>query len=102
MKISDISNNMDQIGKLDTSGSRQKEENNINQTAETEVKTGTKVDISSASVEFSKAAEQMDTVPEDRANNIERLKMMVHNGSYNVDSKKIAEKIVKDSIENIM
>ncbi|MBN2420194.1 MAG: flagellar biosynthesis anti-sigma factor FlgM [Deltaproteobacteria bacterium] len=103
MKINEISNNMNQIGNLESSQSRLKETASVNnQPAEKEFEKGAKVDISSTSVEFSKAAEKMENVPKDRADKVEQLKMMVQNDTYNVDSKKIAEKVLEDSISNII
>jgi len=103
MKINEISNNMNQIGNLETSQSRQKEADNVNnQAAEKEFEKGAKVEISNTSVEFSKAAEKMENVPRERAEKVEQLKMMVKDDTYDVDSKKIAEKVLDDSIENIV
>ena len=105
MKINEVSNNMNQIGNLESSSSqtRLKEAGNVNsQGTEKEFQKGTKVDISKTSVEFSKAAEKMENVPKERAEKVEQLKMMVKNGSYNVDSKKIAEKVLEDSVTNIV
>ena len=103
MKINEISNNMNQIGNLESSQSRLKEAGNVNnQPAEKEFDKGAKVDISNTSVEFSKAAEKMENIPKDRVEKIDELKMMVKNDTYNVDSKKIAEKVLEDSISNII
>ena len=103
MKINEISNSMNQIGNLESSQTRLKEAGNVNsQTAEKEFQKGTKVDISKTSIEFSKAAEKMENVPKERTEKIEQLKMMVKNDTYNVDSKKVAEKMLDDSITNII
>ena len=101
MKINEIQNNLNQIGNLESSQGRLKETGSVNnQPAEKEFEKGTKVDISNTSVEFSKAAEKMENVPKDRADKIEELKMMVKNDTYNPDSKKIAEKVLEDSLSN--
>ncbi len=103
MKINEISSSINKVGNLDPSQARPKEADNLSsQTAEKDPGKGTKVDISQESVEFSKAAEKMEAVPEERAAMIEQLKTMVKNGTYNVDSKKIAEKVLADSITNII
>ena len=103
MKINEISNNMNQIGNLEPSQTRLKEAANVNsQAAEKEFQKGTKVEISQTSVEFSKAAEKMEKVPEERAEKVEKLKMMVQNDTYDVDSKKIAEMILEDSLSTII
>lgn len=103
MKVNEISNNMNQIGNLDSSQGRLKEAGNVNnQTDDKGFEKDTKVDISNTSVEFSKAAEKMENVPKERADKVEQLKIMVQNGTYNVDSEKIAEKVLEDSITNII
>jgi flagellar biosynthesis anti-sigma factor FlgM len=103
MKINEISNSINKVGNLDPSQARPKETDNLSsQTEEKDSGKGTKVDISQESVEFSKAAEKMENVPEDRAAQLEQLKMMIKNDSYKVDSKKIAEKMLEDSITNII
>ena len=103
MKINEISNNMNQVGNLDSTQSRVKEAENVsNQPSEKEFDKGTKVEISSTSVEFSKAAEKMDNVPKERTDKVEELKTMVQNGTYKVDSEKIAEKVLEDSVTNIV
>ncbi len=103
MKINEISNKTNQIGNLETQQARLKETGNVNsQAAEREFQKDTKVEISKTSVEFSKAAEKMENIPEERAEKIETLKMMIKNDKYNVDSKKIAEKVLEDSISNII
>ncbi len=103
MKVNEISNNMSQVGNLDSTQSRLKEAGNVSgQAAEKEFDKGTKVDISNTSVEFSKAAEKMENIPRERAEKVEELKMMVQNDAYNVDSKEIAKKVLNDSIENIV
>ena len=104
MKVNDISNNMNQIGNLESSQNRVKEaDNNVdNRAAEKEFEKGAKVEISNTSVEFSKAAEKMENVPKERADKVEQLKMMVQNNTYEVDSKDIAEKVLEDSVTNII
>lgn len=103
MKINEISNNINQVGNLESSQNRVKEAESVNsQAAEKEFEKGTKVDISNESVEFSKAAEKMEKVPKERAEKVEQLKMMVQDGTYEVDSEKIAEKVLEESISDIL
>jgi|WetSurMetagenome_2_1015567.scaffolds.fasta_scaffold1318121_1 negative regulator of flagellin synthesis FlgM len=103
MKINEVSNSINRVGNLDPSQARPKESDNVSsQTAEKDSGKGAKVDISQESMEFSKAAEKMELVPDERAARIEELKTMVKNGAYNVDSKKVAEKVLADSITNII
>ena len=103
MKIDDISRDMNQIGNLETSNNRQTgEERRASSISEGVPQPDAQVDLSNASVEFSRAAKKMDEVPEERAQKIEDLKVKVQNDTYNVDSMKIAEKIVNDALSNIV
>jgi anti-sigma28 factor (negative regulator of flagellin synthesis) len=97
MKINDLSHNISNLGNLETTANKQKEEQrNAIQVTSNIVHTDAKVDFSNTSVEYSRAAEKMEEIPEDMTNKIEILKMMVNNNAYNVDSAKIAEKIIND------
>jgi flagellar biosynthesis anti-sigma factor FlgM len=99
MKINDISNSLGQLGNLDSNVVKNKEDQNSAENVDQKnSQSGTRVEISNTSVEVNKAVEKMDVVPEERVKKIEDLKMMVSNDTYNVDSKKIAEKIMNDSL----
>lgn len=103
MKVDDISRDMSQISNLETSNNKQTEgDKKSSSIPEGIPQPGAKVDLSNTSVEFSRAAQKMDEVPEDRARKIEDLKVKVQNDKYNVDSMKIAEKIVEDTLSNIV
>jgi flagellar biosynthesis anti-sigma factor FlgM len=103
MKIDDISQKLGQIGNLETYTKKQaEEENKVPKGPENKPQPDAKVDLSSTSVEYSKAAEKMDEVPEERAKKIEALKAQVMNDTYHVDSKNIAEKILDDTLFNIV
>ena len=94
---------MNQIGNLESSQNRLKEAGNVgSQTAEKQFEKGAKVEISSTSVEYSKAVEKMENVPRERSDKVAELKLMVQNDTYNVDAKKIAEKVLEDSVKNII
>lgn len=102
MKVDDISNSIEQINNPTTSSSkRAEEEKRPFHVTEKTAQPGTKVDLSDRSVEFSRAAEMMDNVPQDRAEKIDDLKTKVRNGTYNVDASGIAEKILDDALANI-
>ena len=103
MKIDDISQQITHIKNFETSGHQKTEDNKISaQGSDTNVQPGMKVDISSTSVEVSKAAELMEKVPDERAKRIEELKVMVRNDTYKADSKEIADKILDDPFANII
>jgi negative regulator of flagellin synthesis FlgM len=99
MKINDLSHNINKIGNLETAAKKQKEEEtSVNPTTATSVQSGERVELSNTSVGYSNAAEKMEEAPKDRTDKIESLKMKISDGTYNVDSRKIAEKIIKDSL----
>jgi negative regulator of flagellin synthesis FlgM len=101
MKISELSRNIGNMGNLETTASKQKEEDvNASQAASTAAQSSEKVELSNRSVEYSKAAEKMEEVSKDRTDKVESLKMQVSNGTYSVDSRKVAEKMISDTLFN--
>jgi len=99
MKISDVSHTIGKIGSLETAVKKQKEEDgNAAAAASASIQTSERVDLSKASVEYSNAAEKVEEVAKERTEKVESLRMKVNSGTYNVDAKKIAEKIVNDSL----
>ncbi len=103
MKIDDLSPHLNQANTLDNTVRRPVEEENKSTPKASEKidQPGAKVDLSDTSVEFSRAAEEMGKVPEERIKKIEDLKNEVKNDTYNVDSVKIAEKLVDEVLSNI-
>lgn len=99
MKINDLTNNISKIANLETTANRQRdEENNTNPATSNIARSGEMVELSNTSVEYSNAAEKMEIAPVERALKIENLRMQVQNDDYNIDSVKIAEKIIKDDL----
>jgi negative regulator of flagellin synthesis FlgM len=103
MKINDLSHNINKIGNLENAAKKQvEEEKNANPAISASVQSGERVELSKTSVEYSNATEKMEETPKDRADKVETLRMKVNNGTYNVDSSKIAEKIVNDALFNTL
>ena len=104
MKIDNISQNIGQIENLDSTTTKPADKEITSGTAVPEKvdQQGTRVDFSNTSVEFSRAAEKMDKVLEDRMKKIEDLKKEIKDDTYYVDSKEIAEKIIDDTLSNIL
>lgn len=101
MKLNDISQNISNLKGLYPSLSP-KEHQTSQEVEEVAPPTRTEVDLSDKSVGFSRATELMHKVSEDRAQKIEDLKTKVRDGSYNVESKDIATKIIEDALTNIV
>ena len=58
------------------------------------------VQISQASADIAKAKEIINEQPEVRTEKVNQVKQAIKNGSYEVDGKKVAEKIIKENILN--
>jgi flagellar biosynthesis anti-sigma factor FlgM len=106
MKIDDISQNISQINNLGTTTNKRAEEESKTEKgfekAAQPGQPGARVDFSKASIEFNRAAEMMDRVPEERAEKIEALNKKIMNDTYDVDAAKIAEGIINDTLTNKM
>ncbi|PKN65449.1 MAG: flagellar biosynthesis anti-sigma factor FlgM [Deltaproteobacteria bacterium HGW-Deltaproteobacteria-15] len=96
MKINDISRDLG-IGSTSAESlqSRKVDRQQEEVTPVEEQGQGEEVSISSASVEFSRAAEMMEKESPERAMRIQELQKAVQDGTYEVDSAKVAEKILK-------
>ncbi|MBN1106110.1 MAG: flagellar biosynthesis anti-sigma factor FlgM [Deltaproteobacteria bacterium] len=57
---------------------------------------GAEVRISSTSIEFSRAAEMMETESPERAQRIKEIQEQIQQGAYRVDSARVAEKILSE------
>ena len=62
----------------------------------------TRVDISTASQEFRKAAEAMEAETPERVERVNRIKEAVQSGQYHVDARKVAEKVIRESLLDIL
>ncbi|MBN1849916.1 MAG: flagellar biosynthesis anti-sigma factor FlgM [Deltaproteobacteria bacterium] len=101
MKLNDISQSINNLKGLDSSSSP-KEHQPPQEVEKVAPPTRTEVDLSDKSVEFSRATELMHQISEDHTQKIEDLKTKVRDGSYNVESKDIASKIIEHALTNIV
>ena len=69
---------------------------------EKERHSGTEVDFSNRSVEFSKAAKMIENEQADRIKKVNEIKTKIMDGTYSADSAKIAEKIIEDALANLV
>lgn len=63
---------------------------------------GAQLDLSRKSVDFVRAAEMMEREDPGRTERIRALTEQVRNGTYEVDSGKVAEKILEDALPPVM
>jgi negative regulator of flagellin synthesis FlgM len=76
---------------------------NVEQTSDKPDKTVTKTDtvaISDAAKEIQEVKKQLDEVPDVRADKVAELKAQIENGTYEIKSEEIAEKMLTDSLFN--
>lgn len=78
---------------------KQKTENTSDKTNKNVVKTDT-VNISDAAKEIQEVRKELDKIPDVRADKVEQLKNQIENGTYEIKSEEIAEKMLKDSLLN--
>jgi negative regulator of flagellin synthesis FlgM len=78
---------------------KQKAENTSDKAENNVVKTDT-VNISDAAKEIQEVRKELDNIPEVRAEKVEQLKNQIENGTYEIKSEEIAEKMLKDSLLN--
>ncbi|RPI76373.1 MAG: flagellar biosynthesis anti-sigma factor FlgM [Desulfobacteraceae bacterium] len=67
-----------------------------------EQKSGAEVDFSKTSIEYSQALAVMEKEPIDRVEKVEALRTKIEDGTYRVDSKKTANKMVDEILNNMM
>ena len=102
MKIDDTSSNIQQLSNLETPLNKNIEDDKkISTESEKSPQPGAKVELSNRSVEYSKAAEAMERTTAERDQKIEEIKLKLENGSYEADSRKIADSILKDIFGNL-
>lgn len=64
--------------------------------------TGDRVEFSARSREMQKIYEVLQTTPEVRSDKISELRKRIEDGRYHVDSETLAEKIIKESILDLI
>lgn len=100
MKIDDISKQMSVVSQSSESASRASSGRNANQKAESSDRpsSGAKIHLSKTSVEYSKVAEASERSQPERANRVNQLKEAVMSGQYQIDSSRVADKMVMENL----
>ena len=104
MKIDEISKNVNLITNFkDTTVNNRAVDQGARDTAvKDEQKTGAEVDFSKTSIEYSQALAVMEKEPVDRIEKVEALRTKIEDGTYRIDSKKTANKMVDEILTNMM
>jgi negative regulator of flagellin synthesis FlgM len=90
MKINNNDINMNKIMKA-YQNLNQQDNNNVNKKTKSD-----QVSISNEAKEIQNIKETLENKPEIRQEKVDQIKNQIQNGNYQVDSQKIAEKIISD------
>lgn len=64
--------------------------------------TGERVDLSSKAKDIQQIKQIIDQAPDVRTDKVQELKQKIESGNYDIDAEKIAEKIVAESLIDII
>lgn len=103
MKIEQINQNINQIIHPKEEAVNGKEAGRIGKVQGPEGDRGASAEIefSEKSVEFSKVAKIIEKTPPERAELVNEIKTKIEEGTYDIDSMKVADKILKDALSDI-
>ena len=99
MEINSNDNTINIDAYVNNINDKQKAENTSDK-AETNVAKTDTVNISDAAKEIQEVRKELDNVPDVRADKVEQLKNQIENGTYEIKSEEIAEKMLRDSLLN--
>ncbi len=103
MKVIDIgsqSSRMSNVNQADSSNQADKQR--LSQKVKDESPSPDKVELSAQSKEMQKIHEVLQTTPDVRAEKVAALKKRIEEGQYEVDSEALAEKMIKESILDLI
>jgi negative regulator of flagellin synthesis FlgM len=99
MKISEVKPQTDTTQYIEqTQKSKQPEKNQVSQPPETTSQQTDKVDLSDQSKEMKKIYTVQQMAPDIRTDRVNEVKKLIEENRYQVDSKAVADKMIKESI----
>jgi len=99
MKISEVKPQTDTTQYIEqTQKSKQPEKNQVSQPPETTSQQTDKVDLSDQSKEMKKIYTVQQMAPDIRTEKVNEVKKLIEQDRYQVDSKAVAEKMIRESI----
>jgi negative regulator of flagellin synthesis FlgM len=103
MKVVDIHQESDRMSKVNSADSpNQLEKHRLSQTVEDKSSSTDKVELSARSKEMQKIHEVLQKTPDIRAERVASLKKQIEEGTYDVKSEAIADKMIKESILDLV
>jgi len=102
MKVSDINqkNMLQNVGQAHST--HPPEKNQKPGEADAKTASGDRAEFSARSREMQKIYEVLQTTPEVRSDKVSEIKSRIEDGRYRVDSETLAEKIIKESILDLI
>jgi len=104
MKIDESQSHLNVMDPSRTTEAGAKNELSAQNTRDAEVRDrgGTEVALSDASREVAKAKEAVNAISTERAEKIEQIKAQIKEGTYEVDSKDIAQKMLDSALLDLL
>lgn len=99
MEINSNDNTINIDAYVNNISDKQKAEKTSDKAEKNVAKTDT-VNISDAAKEIQEVRRELDNIPDVRADKVEQLKNQIEDGTYEIKSEEIAEKMLKDSLLN--
>jgi negative regulator of flagellin synthesis FlgM len=99
MEITPKDNTINIDAYVNTIDDKQKAEKTPEKTEQNTAKADT-VNISDAAKEIQEVRNQLDAIPDVRAEKVEQLKSQIENGTYEVKSEEIADKMLREALFN--
>ncbi len=98
MKVEDIYKHLSLIQSTGDASNTQKPQSQAEVTKKDSSSPDAKVEISQTSITFNKVKKLVETLPPDRVEKVQRIKEQLEAGQYKVDSTKVAEKMLRDTL----
>jgi len=86
----------------DTAAVKEAEERRRQEQQDEVARQGDRVEISSASREVARAKEAVDGAAETRADKVAEIKAQVDEGRYEVDARKVADRMLQDVMKDLI
>ena len=104
MKIDEVSQNINMLNNSGepVSNGKAEEKSELSSGMERSRQSETAIDFSETSVEFSRALKMMENESVERVEKVNEIKEKIISGNYDIDSIKIADKILLDAITNMI
>jgi flagellar biosynthesis anti-sigma factor FlgM len=103
MKIDDISQQRNLLSSTaEVSGSRKGDAGAQQTPSEVQGGGETRVELSSTSLELSRAGELMESESSSRSDKVQEIKSLLSKGQYEVDARQVADKVLREALSDFL